>query len=524
MGATRKFLLNSVLLSAVSIAVRFVSVSFNAHVAVKVGEECMGLFTLVASVFSLTVILASAGVNLAVVRKVSETVAKCEKTGEEAGELLRKIVCSASAYSLFFGVLTGTAVFFSSGFIARVLLEDERCIMSLKAFALSLPAISLSSALAGYFTGVGKVYKNAVCTVIEEAMKILVISSGLVLIAPKGIEYACLAIVGGGAAAQAVSLVAAYVIYVTDKSKKTKKQNGSVHAGDNRIRSIAALALPVAAGNVARHGLVTAEHLAIPRSLKKFGMDQSSALSVYGIFSGMVMPVVMFPSAVLYSFAGLLIPELASCRAVGNFERIKNIEEKVFRSSLLFSICVSGVLLSFSDGIGIGMYNNPEAARQLRLISVLIPVMYLDSAVDGMLKGLGEEVYCMKVNVADSALCLALVFVLVPAFGIDGFIALTIISEVINFALSVMRLMKVAPIRPDLLKWIVFPVASVAGATFAAKFLLNLFPTIGLVPRIAFTVVLYGAGCFVSGAVAEKDARWFLSLFRRKKRRAELSA
>ena len=72
MGATRKYLFNAVLLSAVSVLTRFVSVSFNAHVAVKVGEECMGLFTLVASVFTLCVIIASAGVNLAVVRCVSE--------------------------------------------------------------------------------------------------------------------------------------------------------------------------------------------------------------------------------------------------------------------------------------------------------------------------------------------------------------------------------------------------------------------------------------------------------------------
>lgn len=517
MGTTKRFLMNAVLLSAVSVAARFITVSFNAHVAMKVGEECMGLFSLVASVFSLSVIIASAGANLAVVRTVSETVAKCESEGIDPAPRLRRIVRAASLYSLLFGAAAGGAVYIFSEPIAVRLLCDERCIMSLRAFAVSLPAISLSSALAGYFTGIGKVYKNAICTFAEEAGKILVISAGLVLIAPRGIEYACLAIVGGGAAAQALSLVTAIVIYITDK----KKRGGSKEVMAKSVRSvfgkIAKLALPVAVGNAARNGLITAEHLAIPRGLRAFGMTNSAALAVYGVFQGMVMPVVLFPSAVLYSFAGLLIPELASCRAVGNTERIARIEEKVFRSSLLFSICVAGILLSFSDGIGYGLYESAEASRQISLLALLIPVMYLDSAVDGMLKGLGEEVYCMRVNVLDSALCLVLVFILVPKFGIDGFIALTIISELVNAALSIIRLLKIAPVKFNIFKWLFLPAASVSAATFAVKLLSSSIPSAPLTLRITLAVILYGVLCFATGAVGKRDARWFFSLFKNRK-------
>ena len=518
MGATKRFLMNALLLSGVSAAIRFVSVSFNAHVAVKVGEECMGLFTLVASVFTLSVIIASAGVNLAVVRIVSETVAKCEAEGAAARGKLSKTMRAAALYCLLFGGATGAAVFLSSDFIAGTLLGDMRCVLSLKAFALSLPAISLSSALSGYFTGIGKIYKNAVCTVTEEAAKILVVSAGLVLIAPRGIEYACLAIVGGGAAAQAVSLIVSFLLYITDK-----KSGGKTPKGEKRFGRIASLALPVAVGSAARSGLVTAEHLAIPRGLKNYGLSNSEALAVYGVFSGMVMPVVMFPSVVLYSFAGLLIPEMASCRAVGDSARIARIEEKVFRSSLLFSICVSGILISFSEPVCMRLYGSAEAARQMRLIAVLIPVMYLDSAVDGMLKGLGEQVYCMRVNVVDSLLCLVLVFILVPKYGIDGFIALTIISEVVNASLSIMRLVKVAPIRANILKWMVFPVASVSASTFGVKLLSGAAPGIHLYAKIALAGVGYASLCFLSGAVDRGDAAWISSLIK-KRRRAKPAA
>ena len=47
--------------------------------------------------------------------------------------------------------------------------------------------------------------------------------------------------------------------------------------------------------------------------------------------------------------------------------------------------------------------------------------MYLDTATDAMMKGLGEQVYSMKINVADAAISVLLIALLIPHFGIGGF-------------------------------------------------------------------------------------------------------
>ena len=220
MGGTRKFLLNAVFLSAVSVAARSVSVSFNAYVATRVGAECTGLVSLVSSVASLSVIIACAGVNIAVVRSVSAAIASCAASGEDPTEKLRRTVRSAALYCLVFGVFTGGAVFSFSRFIASNLLGDERCLMSLRAFAASLPAISLSSCLSGYFMGTGRIWKCSLCTLAAEAFKILFVAAGLVFIAPRGDDYACLAIVGGGAASEAASLFVALLLFAAGNKKK----------------------------------------------------------------------------------------------------------------------------------------------------------------------------------------------------------------------------------------------------------------------------------------------------------------
>ena len=509
MRKTKLFFTNALLLSGVNILIRLISVSFNAFIAVKVGEECMGLFTLVTSVYGLAVTFATSGVSLAVVSLVSGILAKAEKNGEDPPSAkLKKVMLAAVFYSLFFGALTGTVIYVFSDFIGTHLLGDARTIMSLRVFAVSLGPIAVSTALCGYFTGSRRVYKNAIVTVCEQFVKIFVIIIGLVLIAPAGIEWACLAIVGGGAVSEAASLVSALILYLTDKTRRGKKNvqpKSSERLGTN-IRKVAALGLPVAFGSYARQGLLTAEHLAIPWGLGRYGLDKSESLAAYGVMHGMVMPLVMFPSAVLYAFAGLLVPELSECRAIGDTKRIISIGEKVFRASLLFSVCVAGIFLSFSDVIGMSMYKSPEASRQLHLIAALIPVMYLDSAVDGMLKGLGEQVYCMKVNVVDSAMCLVLVFILVPTFGIDGYIALLIISEIINASLSIMRLVKVTGLKIRVFKWMVLPFLSVLGATLITKLILALFDiTAGMALPIAICATVYIVFCFAFRVIKTED-------------------
>lgn len=514
MKKTELFFVNAILLSAVSILIRLIGVSFNAFISVKVGAECMGLFSLVMSVYGLSVTFASSGINLAVVRCVSEAQAISTDTQEKATKL-RSIMRAAVLYSLAFGTVTALAVFLFSDFIGCRLLCDARTVPSLKTFALSLPPIAVSAALAGYFTGLRRVVKNAAVSLIEQLVKILIICMGLVLIAPNGIEYACLAIVGGGALAEGASLVTSYILYAFDKNirfkikgrKKERSRNKGSFRGD--FAKVWSLALPVAVGSYARQGLLTAEHLAIPGSLRRYGLDPSGALAAYGVMHGMVMPLVLFPSAVLYSFAGLLVPELSECMALGNKSRAVSIGEKVFRSSLLFSVCVAGIFLSFSDTIGMSMYQDPEASRQLRLVAALVPVMYLDSAVDGMLKGLGEQVYCMKVNVLDSSLCLVLVLILVPLMGIDGYILLMIISEIINASLSIARLVKITGLKINYVKWVLCPVAAVVGATAVVKAAGNISPFFKeLFPALALCVVLYALICFLLGAVRREDLKW----------------
>lgn len=518
----RLFFFNAAMLACVNVLIRAASVAFNSYVSAKVGAEGMGLLTLVMSVYGLAVTVAASGVNLAAVRLTAQALAQSESENFVHGRnRMRSVVRGCILYSLLFGIFASLTLFAFSGWIGRTLLCDTRTIPSLRVLALSLPAISLSSALAGYFTGVRRVYKNAAVAVLEQLVKIMLTSAALLLLAPAGIEYACLAVVGGSAVAEAASLVSAALLYLFDNPARKKATVRREKPPVPAFKKVFFTAFPVAVGAYARQGLVSAEHLAIPWGLKQSGASAAEALASYGVLHGMVYPLIFFPSAVLSAFSGLLVPEFTACCETGNFEKIRSMATKVIRTSLLFSVGVSGIFISFAYDIGTGMYPGTNAAALLALIAPLIPVMYLDSSVDSMLKGMGEQVYCMKVNIADSLSCLLLVVILLPHLGMTGYFLVQYTCELINASLSISRLLSVTGLRANTLKWVFKPILSIILSTAAVRFLAA-YPRIPLIgaggsaaARIAVAVVLYCILAVATGAVSKEDARWAASVIHR---------
>jgi len=440
------FLGNALLLSVVNIVMRGIAVSFNAYISRKTGAEAMGLFTLVMSIYGFAVTVALSCVNLAAVRLTSERCAALEDAGADRASrrfAMRRVVRSVCLYSLCFGTATGVLLFASAEPAARYLLDDLRTVRSLRVLAVSLPAISLSSALSGYFTGLRKVTKNAVTAVTEQFIKIIVTSTALVMILPGNVESACLAVVGGSAFAEACSLVLNVILYLTDSGSPagSGKPCGKCSVRlPTTFRDTAAISLPSAVGAYARQGLTTLEHLAIPAGLRKSGLTQERALAVYGLLQGIAFPLVMFPYAVIGSFTSLLIPEMAEQKERGDRKGIADLTRQVYRYSALFSVGACGIFVNFAGELGSMVYDSTEAAVYTLLLGLLVPFMYLDTAVDALLKGMGEQVYTMKVNIADAASGLVLVCLLTPKLGIYGYLLTVWLCELGNLWASIRRL------------------------------------------------------------------------------------
>jgi O-antigen/teichoic acid export membrane protein len=235
------------------------------------------------------------------------------------------------------------------------------------------------------------------------------------------------------------------VVYWQDRRSHAIVRYSS-HVGTPRAMTdrMLTIALPLAIAAYGRSGLSTLQHLLVPWGLQASGMGADSALAGYGIIQGMALPVVLFPSCVMVAVAELIVPKLTAHQVQGQHRQIQSVTERILDNGLAFSLLIAALLAALGDSLGLALYDSLQAGVYIRLFALIIPVMYIDMLADGCLKGLGQMMFCMYVNIADAGLSALLVWLLLPRWGLNAYIFTICFTEVFNFALSLWRLKKVA--------------------------------------------------------------------------------
>ena len=430
---------NTLIMTATNLLMRSVAVSFNAYLTSKIGSAGIGLFQLIMTVYSLAVTFSCAGIKLASTRVTVEI--NANKNHD-----LRKSMNMFDIYALFCGVTICIGLFAFSEIISRLWISDMRASASLQILAFSLPFVAVSASLSGYFTSSNLITHYSFIQLIEQGTKIAVAVIILNRINPSDVRSACAAIVASITVSEAVSFVLSYSLKKFKIEKKTEKSR-------IRLQRLLRVAIPDAAGTCARSILLTIEHLLIPKGFEKSGSDSMAALSAYGNIHAMALPIILYPCAVLTSFSALLIPDLASKHERNDRRAISRSVEKNLRRTLIYSFASATVLALFAPLISEIIYKSDEAVQYIRILAPLVPIMYMDTVTDGMLKGLDQQIQSMRYNIIDSALCVLMVWFVLPKYSVGGYIFILYASELINFYLSFGRLIKICDIRiPNLIK------------------------------------------------------------------------
>lgn len=424
---------HTLVMTAVNLIMRCASVGFNAYLTSKIGSVGIGLFQLVMTVYSLATTFSCAGIRLATTR-VAVEINTLNKND------MNKSITMCVTYAGICGCIIGIVLYVFSDFISLSWISDSQTALPLRILSLSLPFVAMSAALGGYFTAIDKTPQYSAVQLLEQGFKIAVVTYLISRLSNLSASYSCISIVAGMTAAEMFSFSLSSILKKFIIPRKTDK------APLNILRMLR-VALPDAAGTCARSILLTIEHLLIPKGFEKSGEGGAAALAAYGNIHGMALPLLLFPSAVLSSLSSLLIPDLARKNEIGDKNNIDNSVSKNLKRTFWFSVICAVFCAIFAPTISKLVYKSNEAVMYIRILSPLVPVMYMDMITDGMLKGLDQQIYAMRYNIIDSALCVAMVYFLLPKYSVKGYIFILYASEIINFYLSIGRLSKICNIR-----------------------------------------------------------------------------
>lgn len=504
MNSKYKFYKSGAMLTAVALAMRTVAMFFGAFVSRAIGAEGTGVYTIIMTVYSFAITFATSGISLTVTRLVASRIG--DGKPDEVGRILR----GAVLYSFFFGAVANLFLFFGAGIIGNFILGDVRTVESLRVLSFSLIPIALGSVFSGYFVGVKRVGFNASVQVLAQAFKIAVTVALVNKTRGGSLVGSVFALCLGITLTELIAFAFIFAEYLFDRRKNQSAGAG----GMPELKEVMKMALPLAFSAYVRSVLLNIEHILIPKKLRESGETESEAYSHYGTLHGMALPLILYPMSPLSSFSGLLVPEFAEDMAAGRGERMRRIASKAMNATLAYAVITATLIYMFAEELGYVIYDSYDAGYYISTLALVIPIMYLDHVTDSILKGVGEHVFSMWVNITDSCLSVILVWILIPKMGIMGYALVIVIMEGYNFLLSVWRLRRKVGFCIKPIRSVVIPLVS---AAFAASLTGALFYSVGscasalhltvkMIFAVCITVAMYlilNRSKFVSGQKKE---------------------
>ncbi len=482
---------SALLLTGVNLVLRLVSTSFQVFISGKLGAAGVGLLQLVMSVGMLAMTAGMAGVRTATMYLTAEELGK--KQPQNVSAVLRGAFC----YSLVCSGAISALLYVCAPVLAEFWIGDIRTIGSIRLYASFLPIVCLCGCMTGYFTAANRIGTLAAVEIAEQLCSMAVTMCALLLWAGSDPGRACQSVVLGSGIGACLTLSCLVILRLFERAKRAS----GVHVAKRLLDT----AVPLALADDLKSGISTTENLMVPKRLALYpGTD--APLAEFGMVCGMVFPVLMFPAAILFSLAELLIPELARCAAAGSEARIRYLAQRSLRVAMLYGFLCAGLLFLLSDPLCVWLYKSSDAGLYLRLYAMLAPMLYCDAVTDAMTKGLGQQRKCVRYNIITSSMDVTLLFFLLPRFGMAGYFVSFFISHAVNFLLSIRLLLKITgncvPFHIPMLTAAV-TICAVWGASGIA-------PSLG---RIAAFLGLYGSLLFLLKIVGKEDILWLKGLF-----------
>ena len=230
----------------------------------------------------------------------------------------------------------------------------------------------------------------------------------------------------------------------------------------------------------------------VPKNLAKFGGATDMALSQFGMIKGMALPILFFPSTILNSVSTLLIPEISEAVARNRNAIIKESTGKVLKLTSLIGFLFGAIFFVCGERIGYLLYSDQSVGFLLKALSPIVPLMYLDSISDGILKGLDQQIFTFRTAIFDSTVRIILILVLLAKTGLWGFIGIMYFSNFLTCFLNVRRLIKVSHANLSFLYGIFTPICLSLISTLFVNSLMNIIPEIS---NLVYIMLFCGFSC-----------------------------
>lgn len=340
-----------------------------------IGTEMIGLYMLLMPTFNLFITLAQMGFPVAVSKIVSED--KSEN---------KKIVFSTIFISVLITFFLMIIVILLAPIICKFL-HNDKLYYPIMSIGFTLPFISLSGIIRGYFFGKEKMLPHVVSNAFEQIVRIILNITILPLLVPFGSTFAVTFLVLSNVISETTSILILY-FFLPKKITITKdmiKPNMSI------VKDVLNISLPTTGSRIIGTIGYFFEPIVLTSFLLLNGYTNEYITYEYGIITGYVMPLLMLPSFFSMAISQATLPVISNAYANN---KIKYVKEKIKQSlslSLIIGIIFTIVIMIYPEFFMKLIYNTHEGVNYVRIIAPFFLFYYIQVPLVSVLQALNKS-------------------------------------------------------------------------------------------------------------------------------------
>lgn len=427
-----------------------------------IGSEALGLYQVSFSIFSVLLTLVSSGLPLVISRITAKQILDKDKKAEH------QTLTTSLVISLVISIVVSLIVVILQNPISKIF-ADERCMTILLCLLPALVFSAVYSTIRGNFWGHNNYLGVCSAELFEQVVRIII----------------CIILLGGfwticeGATGAALSLSIAclfsavfVVVLYFKKGGKFAKPKG--------YKEIIKTSTPITFVRVASSLVQPVIALIIPLRLVSAGYTSNQAISLYGIATGMTMPLLFIPMTFIGALSMALIPDLSTAVAKKDNEHISGRITAAIMFSLFISCLFVPLYIGTGENIGLFFFDNAQSGILLSSAAWIMIPMCLTNITSSILNAVGLEIKSFKNYIVGAVLMLLCIWFLPKYIGINSLIwAMGLCfttSAILNLRMIRKNVCSDVKYKKKFISMLLFMIPTMAISSFMTNLLNHIFP------------------------------------------------
>ncbi len=349
----------------------------------EVGEYGISLYTIIMPTYSLFITFATFSLPISISKLVSE--------GKRRS---KRILFSTAFFILGFNVLLVSFLILSSSFIANYLLKQPQVTPLLIALSCTLPFLSLSSILKGYFLGKLKVIPNTISNIFEQFVRIFFLLFFLPKIVKQNVFWGVISFLLLNIVTETVSIFT-FCAFLPKKQVITKQD---LKPDAEIIKRVLHISIPSVSSRIIGNIGFFLEPILLTNILLSVGYSNQYILEQYAAYNAYAVGLLTLPSFFIQAICQILIPEVSKYHSAKNVCSLKRRIKQALRYSFIIGFFSSIFLSFFRSSLLKIIYQTTLGSDYIFILAPFFVLFYLEAPLSSSLQAMDLAGDTMKIS------------------------------------------------------------------------------------------------------------------------------